>query len=170
VSTIEKVNLVKVFQTAIFMNKRMYLLVLLVGMGIIFGCKKDEESMTVSQMVKIDTVEIKNYLATNNLTATKHTSGLYYIIHEVGEGPNINMVSEVNIKYDAKYLKSGEAIAESNSYTTLLADDGYLPSLRFGLPLIKKGGRMTMYVPRSLTSTAHRKEAVIINVEVKEIY
>ena len=74
------------------MNKLFFpFLIFLLG-TIASSCKLEDQSET-------DRMEIEQYLADNNLTATRHESGIYYNISNPGTGANPTLSSVVTVKY-----------------------------------------------------------------------
>ena len=56
--------------------------------------------------------EITDYLAKNNLTATRTSTGLYYIIKTEGTGKQPSVLSTVTVKYKG-YYTSGKIFDQS---------------------------------------------------------
>lgn len=90
---------------------------------------------------------IVDYLNTNNISAVKHTSGMYYKIEQQGTGESPNNCSSININYTG-HLANGNKFDEGNNVAFALGSliDGW----KKGLPLIQKGGKIKLYIPPSL--------------------
>ena len=113
---------------------------------LISGCKKDE----VDQAAE-DKAAIEAYLEENNLEAESLSTGLYYIIEELGIGddfPNTNSI--VKISYTGYLLNGDEfdSTAPGQPIELPLADviDGW----KQGIPLFKKGGKGKLLIPSEL--------------------
>jgi FKBP-type peptidyl-prolyl cis-trans isomerase FkpA len=124
---------------------------LLTVVSLCTGCfKKDEgckykESTTVAPAN--EQIVIEEYLATNDITATKHSSGMYYEIVQLGSGGYPGLCSSVQINYVGKLTNGNTFDANTNAVFALgTLIDGW----KKGLPLIQKSGRIKLYIPPSL--------------------
>jgi FKBP-type peptidyl-prolyl cis-trans isomerase FkpA len=91
---------------------------------------------------------IKNYLMTNGITATQHESGLFYRIVSQGSGSSPSLCSNVSVQYKGTLI-NGTLFDESK--TTITFNLGNLiKGWQIGIPLLKKGGEATFYIPPSL--------------------
>lgn len=90
---------------------------------------------------------IQNYIAENNLNATRHESGLYYIIYDEGSGSNPTVYSEVKASYSG-YLTDGQVFDSGviNYYPL----SSLIPGWQIGIPMIKQGGRIKLIIPSAL--------------------
>src|SRR5687768_6026957 len=91
---------------------------------------------------------IETYLAANNLTAVKHCSGLYYQIEDPGTGSAPSVCSAISITYTGR-LTNGNLFDQSAApigFNLMQLIEGW----KIGLPLLKKGGSIKLYVPPSL--------------------
>lgn len=94
-----------------------------------------------------ETTKVEEYLATKGITGTvKHCSGLYYKILEPGAGANPSVCSYITIHYKGE-LEDGTVFDQ----TTVTPFSSYLGNLISGwvngLPLLKKGGKMQLFIP-----------------------
>jgi FKBP-type peptidyl-prolyl cis-trans isomerase FkpA len=115
--------------------------------GILFGllvlllvsCKKD----TTSQ-AEIDEAIIQQYIKDNNLEATRHYSGLYYIINKIGIGDSPNTNSYVKVNYTG-YLTDGTVFDSGTiNYASLYY---MITGWKIGVPMLKRGGSAKLIVP-----------------------
>ena len=92
---------------------------------------------------------IQDYLKANNLTATKHSTGLYYIIKASGTGDFPKGTDSVTVHYKG-YLTNGQQFdgTTTTPRTFLLA--GLIPAWQIGIPLIAKGGDIKLLTPSHL--------------------
>lgn len=98
----------------------------------------------------VDKERIENFLSDNNLTAQEHPSGLYYIIEEMGAGGSPAIEDSVQVRY-AGYLLDGtvfDATPDSSTVTFPLAN--LIECWQIGIPLIEKGGSITLLSPSGL--------------------
>lgn len=91
---------------------------------------------------------VKDYLAIKGVTATQHCSGLFYTIDTPGDGAKPSVCNTVSVTYTGT-LTNGNKFDEA---TTPVAFNlsGTIPGFKNGVPLIKKGGRIHLYIPPSL--------------------
>lgn len=126
------------------MRKLSSLLLILVLLGSI-SCNKDD-SNTQSEQLAIDTELINNYLTENELSAKMHSSGLQYIITKEGNGIYPSSSSTVTVQYSG-YLLDG---TKFDSGTATFPLSNVIQGWQIGIPLFKKGGRGTLYIPSYL--------------------
>lgn len=118
---------------------------LLLLLGIVSMFMVSCEDITLQS--EIDEDIIKNYIADNNLNATRHASGLYYVIYDEGSGSNPTVYSDVKVSYEG-YLTDGQVFDSGvlNYYPLTSLITGW----QIGVPLIKQGGRIKLIVPSAL--------------------
>ena len=110
------------------------------------GCNKNDRP---DQRV-VDQELIETYLEDNQLTAERHSSGLYYIIEEPGTGGNPNVNSEVLVKYKG-YLLDGTVFDQTpGSQSTTFFLYQVIQGWQIAIPLLKKGGKGKFFIPSGL--------------------
>lgn len=125
--------------------------------GLLFfaaGCFKDPDTGPVTctfdpcgfKAPAAEIQKVKDYLAANNLTATEHCSGLFYRIENAGTGPNPGPCNVVDAHYKGM-LSNGE-VFEDNTAQFGLSE--VIAGWTIGVPLVKQGGRIVLYIPPSL--------------------
>ena len=93
--------------------------------------------------------EIHAHLASNNITnATQHCSGMFYVIENAGTGGTPTACSDVRVSYIGK-LGDG-SVFEPQSTPVNFSLNNLIDGWRIGLPLIKSGGRIILFIPPSL--------------------
>ncbi len=120
------------------------------------GCLKDEEpkqnceyDACAFKAPASEILEVENYLASNNITtAVQHCSGAYYIIENEGTGSIPNVCSFINANYVGK-LTNG-TIFDQGTFQQPLQLGQLVRGWVNTIPLIKKGGKMRMFLPPSL--------------------
>jgi len=140
--------------------------------GVLFTNCNDEDQLFLSydDQLAIDEQIIEDYLATNNLTAEVGQLGMQYIIEEPGEGLNPTANSTVIIKYKG-YFPDGTVFSEAEAFQTSLSAS-LVPGWGIGIPLFKKGGKGTIFLPSSLgygtfgTGTIAPNQVLIFDVEL----
>ncbi len=126
-------------------NVKSLLWLLLFVPVLISGCKKDDPYDAEAQLQK-DEEQIKNYLTANNILAERHSSGVYYVISEPGEG-DVTYAGSTNVKVTYTLsLLGGEVIPQTTEPITF-ALGGVIVGWQIGIPLIQKGGKIRLFIP-----------------------
>lgn len=110
--------------------------------------KKDDDCAprnTVAPPAEVTLVA--QYLASKSITAAKHSSGMYYEIIQPGTGIIPSICSSVKVKFSGTFTDGSPFEGDDNVALNLKL---MLECWRIGLPLIKAGGRIRLYVPPSL--------------------
>ena len=118
---------------------RNFLLLLAISSLSVLSCK-DQSDME----------KIEGYLADNNLTATSTPSGLYYIITQEGSGGHPNLQSTVTVKYKGYRLNGMVFDETTGNNTATFPLKNLILGWQEGIPLLKKGGKGTFFVPSNL--------------------
>jgi FKBP-type peptidyl-prolyl cis-trans isomerase FkpA len=136
------------------MFKNLYLFIL-IGTFLIAGCmKKNSDPYNCNYdpcELKAPDSEVKaleSYLTSNNITATKHCSGLYYQILNPGADAAPTVCSAISVTYKGS-LPNGTVFNETSTpvtFSLITVIEGW----KKGLLQIKKGGKIRLYVPPSL--------------------
>lgn len=123
--------------------------------GLLFfaaGCFKDPEPPACTfdpcgyKAPATEIQQVKDYLAANNLAATEHCSGLFYRIENAGTGMNPGPCNVVDALYKGM-LTNGEVF---DNRTAQFGLSEVIAGWTIGVPLIKQGGRIVLYIPPSL--------------------
>jgi len=116
------------------------------------GCLKKEGGCTYKNENKVapasEEQALLNYLTANNISATKHGSNMYYEVVTPGTGAVPGLCSRVLIKYAGK-LTNGSQF-DSNNDGVVFTLGSLIEGWKIGLPLIKAGGEIRLYIPPSL--------------------
>ncbi len=131
------------------MNK---IAVLVLASALVFtGClKKDEGCPYPATSIVAPASEeqqVKDYLTANNIDAVKHSSNLYYQIVEAGTGKTPELCSQIRVNYVGKLTNGNTFDSNPNAVFVL---GSLIEGWKKGLPLIKSGGRIKLYIPPSL--------------------
>lgn len=130
--------------------RKIWLILLLAPLFLTSACKKDkcdlEESSLVASAAEI--AVIQNHLTANSLSATQHGSGIFYSISSAGSGDSPTLCASVTVKYKGMLL-NGTVFDESTSNVSFPLIN-LIVGWQKGLPLIKKGGKIRLYIPPSL--------------------
>ncbi len=125
---------------------------LLLSVIILTGCFRNndcdlEANTLVNQaQLQMDIETIDNYLEDNNITAIQDPSGIRYVINNAGSGSSPEICDNISFSYTGKLLSNGSVFDESlNPITFSLS--GLITGFQLGIPLIKEGGSITLYIP-----------------------
>jgi len=80
---------------------------------------------------------------------TQHCSGMLYHIIEPGKGDTATICKSVNVTYVAKFNDS-TTTSHFDSSTKTFPLGSLITAWKSGIPLIKPGGRILLYVPPTL--------------------
>ena len=115
-----------------------------------YSCKKESGCGYSDQNIVAPVSEqqaVKSYLDSLSIySVDKDATGLYYQIVEDGDGGSPNLCSQVEVAYTGK-LVSGKVFEQKSAAFTLGSS---IEGLRKGIPLIKKGGHIKLYIPPTL--------------------
>lgn len=122
-------------------------MLLMAGLVILSSCKKDDD--TAAKQAEIDEQIIVDYLAANNIDAERDASGVYYLITDPGEGdqPNINSTIEC---YYKGYFTDGSIFDQSTQGPITYPLRNLITGWQYGIPYIKVGGSITLFIPSAL--------------------
>lgn len=91
---------------------------------------------------------LQAHITANNITATKHCSGFFYRIENEGTGDRPEACSNVAARYRGTYL-NGNPLDQSSTPVGFSLGN-VITGWTNGVPLIKEGGRIVLYIPPAL--------------------
>ncbi|MCU0383275.1 MAG: FKBP-type peptidyl-prolyl cis-trans isomerase [Cyclobacteriaceae bacterium] len=109
-----------------------------------------QNELTTAQVNQLatDTVAIRNYINANEIANVKrHPSGLYYKIDNAGSGNTPNVFNTINFTYTGKLMSNGTVFDDGRLSSFLF---NLIDGFKIGVPLVKPGGKITLYVPSYL--------------------
>lgn len=106
---------------------------------------KPNLNVSESQLEK-DIDAIETYLTDNNIEAEVHKSGIRYVINSQGDGKKPTVCNQVTVSYQGRLLADG-SIFDNSEGAIAFGLDRLIPGWQVGLPLIKEGGNITLYIP-----------------------
>jgi FKBP-type peptidyl-prolyl cis-trans isomerase FkpA len=124
-------------------NMRIFPFLLLLTLVLTSCLKKNNQP-------EIDDQIIQNYLQKNNLTALKDPSGLYYIMTQEGTGDSPDISKTVEVKYQGKLIDGSVFDQTETGKTFTYGLSGLIYGWQIGIPMMKRGGKATFFVPSSL--------------------
>lgn len=120
------------------------------------SCHK-EDTVTSQTQFKSDTTSISSFLKSNNISAIKVNTGLWYSIDELGLGVFPVLSDCVTISYTAKLIPSLKEVDHADSTTVLLS--GAISGFQQGLILFPSDSYGKLYIPSGLAfgTSAHKE-------------
>lgn len=122
----------------------------LIGLAFLSGgCLKEDNHCAPNGSVApaSEIQAVQDYVNNNSIPATKHSSGLFYVVLSDGTGTTPNVCSSIKVNFTGKLTNGTKFEGDNDILITLKF---LLPAWQIGLPLIKPGGRILLYVPPSL--------------------
>jgi FKBP-type peptidyl-prolyl cis-trans isomerase FkpA len=111
------------------------------------GCFKNNECK--SKTPQQEQSAMLNYASANGITATAHSSGLYYQVVNPGSGATPTLNSRISVKYKGR-LMNGTVFDSTSTSAVSFILGGVIPGWQLGIPLIQKGGSIKLLIPSSL--------------------
>lgn len=106
------------------------------------GCPPVDQTAPTSEQQAL-----QDYITSNSISAVKDQSGLYYNIETFGTGNFPTTCSSVEVSFTG-YLSNWTNFESGDDKVLNLQH--MLPGWRIGLPFIKPGGKVRLYMPPSL--------------------
>ena len=156
------------------------LLILFSFCALILSCKKSAPDSTCNYTISgvvvpaSELTSLQTYVNANRPSAILHSGGFYYEILAAGTGTVTPAVcSNVRVTY-AGYLTNGFKFDEETVGITFTLGQ-LIPGWQRGLPLIKKGGSINLYLPPSLgygsaaVGTIPANSILIFNIQLLDV-
>lgn len=129
------------------MMKKMLFTAIVSCFLLLTGCLKD--SSCKAKTVESEEAQMQSYAASIGMTATRHSTGVYYQILNQGSGPAPTFSSILSVRYTGKLLSA--AIFDSQTTNPVSFQLGQvIVGWQIGLSLIQKGGVIRLIIPSSL--------------------
>jgi FKBP-type peptidyl-prolyl cis-trans isomerase FkpA len=153
-------------------SKVLIFLLFIVGVA----CHKATPVIPFTVQLERDIEAIDQYLADRNITAIKDTTGVRYVINQLGTGIK-PAVSEscVNVTYSGKLMTDG-TVFDSNA-TGMKTPLAYLiPGWQVVLQKVPQGSKVTMYIPSGYAYGASGSSSIpananlIFDIELLNVY
>lgn len=132
------------------MKLRVHILIMSILSVALFSCS-DENDLSPEDQLAEDIKIIEEYVASNNLNATKTESGLHYIVREQGHGnTHPTLDSEVEVLYKG-YFTSGSVFdrTETNKPVKFKLKQ-VIKGWQEGIQLMVAGEEATFVIPSAL--------------------
>ena len=111
--------------------------------------RKKVEEAAKSENMK----QLKDYFAKNNIKAQSLESGLHYVVDKAGSGENPKAGQTVKVHYTGTLLdgtKFDSSVDRGQPFEFPLGQGRVIKGWDTGIPLFKKGGKGTLYIPSHL--------------------
>ena len=128
------------------------------------------DSPVVAPANEIDSV--KKYLNLHSISATQHSSGFFYTINPQGTGLAIsNLCSILTVRYNGRLTNGSVFDSTTAGNTSAFRLGEVITGWQKGLPLISKGGKITLYIPPTLGfgSTDRKNNAGVVIIPANSI-
>jgi len=133
-----------------------YLVLLTLPIIILFACSKSSSSnngclSTGGIPTAAEMADLRNYILSKGIVATEDSRGFYYSIVASGYGITApTSSSTVQVRYKGKLTNEivFDSTAAGSSRTFLLSS--VILGWQYGVPLVRKGGVIDLYLPPSL--------------------
>jgi len=134
---------------SLIMKMKKLLLSLLILSAGLAGCKKSYDSCeTVTVTAPAEEVnKLEQYMLDQHIEAIKDNRGFYYRIYNPGSGNKPTICSTVTVNYSGT-LSNGDQFDAANNISFGLGQ--LITGWQEAIPLIAKGGNITIYLPPSL--------------------
>ena len=111
------------------------------------SCDQKPNTAVNLDQLEIDIEKIEDYLSNEGLEAEIHKSGIRYIIDAKGEGKSPTLCNQVTVSYDGFLISDGSEFDSSEGKNIALSLSQVITGWQVGVPLIKEGGSITLYIP-----------------------
>lgn len=110
---------------------------------LLMACNKEKDYTAENEQ------EILTYIEENNLTAQKSSSGLYYVIENLGTGAQPTSTDNVTVAYKG-YFTNGSIFDESNASGISFNLQQVIEGWTEGITYFKEGGNGILLIPSRL--------------------
>ncbi len=135
----------------------------LVAMLALAACSKVENSTCSTVTTAAPATEIaqlRDYLASNGISAEADTRGFYYTIKRPGSTAKPDVCSKVQVNYTGR-LTNGSQFDGASQVSFSLSQ--LIAGWQEGIPLIGEGGSITLYLPPSLAYGSQAQKNIPAN-------
>ena len=119
-------------------------------------------SCKLEDQAEIDQEKIEQYLADNELTATRHSSGIYYRISTPGSGGSPSLTSTVTVKYKGYFLNNS-IFDQTTGNPIQFPLSNLIQGWQIAIPLLQKGGKGTFFIPSQLGYGSYPPQGIPAN-------
>lgn len=132
---------------------RTFSVTVLLALFLVSGCLKSNDTSCDYDACALkapdaEIAAVKSYIDSMGITATQHCSGLFYKIETPGTGATPDACDYVGVTYKGMFTNG--AVFDSSSTGIALSLSKVIRGWTNGVPLLKEGGKITLYIPPSL--------------------
>ncbi len=160
------------------MYKKFFIAIIIVLPFIMSACKKDSTNNNCNNTGVVSEAEIatiQTYLTANSITAIQDPQGFFYEILAPGEGIAPTVANKVSVNYTGKFTDGRTFDSNAGSPVVTFPLSGVIKGWQLGVPLLKKGGIMNLYLPPTLAYGCYDYNGIpgnstlIFNVELVDV-
>ncbi|WP_291404444.1 FKBP-type peptidyl-prolyl cis-trans isomerase [Daejeonella sp.] len=151
------------------------ILILSFIMALTLGSCSKNDDFDPAKQAELDEALIVKFIADNKITATKHSSGVYYQILSPGTGSVIyNANTVVTAKYTGRLL-NGSIFDQTTTQIPSFALGKVIVGWQIGVPLIQKGGKIRILIPsqygygRNVAGTIPANSVLDFDIELTDV-
>ena len=129
--------------------------IIIIGLLLLTGCNDDscnrEPNINIANqdLHEQDIATIDSFLVENDIDAQTDPSGLRFVINNEGNGSQPELCDNVAVTFSGRLLSNGsEFDSAENPVRFQLVD--LISAWQIGIPKIREGGSITLYVPSNL--------------------
>ena len=126
------------------------------------GCSSEPNLLVSQDQLAIDIVAIDAYLSKNEITAQTDETGFRYVINKEGTGGKADLCSIATVTYQGKLMSNG-TIFDSRDTPISFPLRNLIVGWQIGIPKVKAGGTITLYLPSVYAYGAFVKEDIPAN-------
>ena len=113
---------------------------------------ESEPNLNVNQAQLAEDIEaidefLVGYQEENNVQVESHPSGIRYLIKREGDGKRPGNCSQVRVTYEGKLISTGFVFDDGTETIRVFDLQSLITGWQIGIPLIKGGGRITLFIP-----------------------
>ncbi|WP_207493225.1 FKBP-type peptidyl-prolyl cis-trans isomerase [Aridibaculum aurantiacum] len=151
------------------------LLVLVLPLLLVFGCKKKDEPVCADVVASVPPSQItalRAYIANNNITAEEDPRGFFFRIEAAGSARKPTPCSSVTVDYTGRLTTGGTFDSNPNATFSL---NSVITGWRLGVPMIGEGGKIILYLPPALgygsspAGSIPPNSTLIFTIELKKV-
>ncbi len=125
--------------------KKTFLLLTAAVVFLFTGCSKDDEPLSFDEQFALDQQKIDDYLSENGITAlTDPSSQMRYVVHNEGSGSFGTLSETATVNYEGRLLS--DDVFDFGEFITFDLNQ-LITGWQIGVPLIREGGSITLYIP-----------------------
>ncbi len=133
------------------MSKTFWTLFSIIIIGTLTSCDNEckfEPNLDVNQsQLAEDIAEIDAFLEENEIEAVSHPSGIRYVLKRAGDGNKPGNCSQVRVSYEGKLISDGSVFDDGTETIRVFDLQSLITGWQIGIPIMKDGGRITLYIP-----------------------